>query len=98
MEVYRSGREETILKRAHKHIIMPSEGDDMADKEKDSPVEWESFSAGLTVPTNIKYTMIRFDIAGRARNRKTFLKHAGPEIKDGINEIAKECGLEPVFG
>jgi len=68
----------------------------MAD-EKKSPVDWESFNAGLTVPTNVKFTMIRFDIAGKARNRKTFLKHAIPEIREAINDIAAECGLDPVF-
>lgn len=97
VEVYKTGRTETIVKSIHRHIIMPDEGEDMAEPKKQD-VEWTGFNAGLTVPTNVKYTMIRFDIAGRAKNRQTFLRHAGPQIKAAINEIAEECGLEPVFG
>jgi len=97
LEVYRTGRTEEIVKRAHKHIIMADEGEEMPESTKKSAVEWESFSAGLTVPTNIKYTMIRFDIVGKARNRATFIKHAAPQIRQAINEIAEACGLEPVF-
>jgi hypothetical protein len=98
VELYRTGRTETILKRVHKHIILPDEGEEMADKEKKTAVKWTSFRAGITTPTSEKYVMIRLDIEGEARNRKTFLKHAGPEIKEGVNEIAAEFGLEPVFG
>jgi hypothetical protein len=97
VEVYRTGREESTIKSSHKHIIMPNEGDEDMAKDDKSPVEWTGFNAGLTVPTSVKFTMIRFDVAGKARNAKTFLKYAGPQIKGAINEIAKECGLEPVF-
>lgn len=66
-------------------------------EEKKSAVEWESFSAGLTVPTSKKFVMIRFDITGKAKNRKTFVKYAAPQIQAAINEIAQACNLEPVF-
>lgn len=67
----------------------------MANEKKS--VEWTEFSAGLSVPTNVKFTMIRFDISGRAKDAKTFLKHAGPQIKGAINDIARDCGLDLVF-
>lgn len=100
VEIYRSGHEETTLKSAQRHIIMPDEGEEMADekKKKKKEVEWESFSAGLTTTTSQKYVMIRFDVTGRAKDRVTFIRHAGPQIKAAINEIAEEFGLEPVFG
>ena len=61
--------------------------------DKKPAVDWESFSAGLTVPTNIKYTMIRFDVTGKAKNRATFIKHAAPQIMKAINEIAEAIGV-----
>ena len=100
VEIYRTGHEETILKSAQRHIILPDEGEEMADekKKKKKEVEWESFSAGITTTTSEKYVMIRFDMKGKAKDRATFVKNAGPQIKAAVNEIAEEFGLEPVFG
>lgn len=85
-----------VTKRFYKTILMPDEGEDMAE-EKKSPIEYESFSAGITVPTNVRFMMIRFDITGRAKNRKTFLKYAAPHIKESIEEIAASLGVSTVW-
>jgi len=85
-----------VTKRFFKHILLPDEGEDMADDKK-KVVEYESFSAGLTVPTSIKFMMIRFDITGNAKNRKTFIKHAAPHLKESVEEIATALGVTTVW-